>query len=136
MQLQLNPTLTMTSDDNTLNPSSEQLAWMIAEAADERKAEDIILLKLDEISYLADFFVILTGFSKTQLRAIADAIEHKLETEWQKLPLRTEGKSEANWILQDYGDVIVHIFLPEERDFYNLEAFWGHAQRLEFATAN
>jgi ribosome-associated protein len=112
-----------------------RLVWDIAEAADDRKAEDIAILKVDQISYLADFFVVVTGFSRTQVRAIADSIEERLETKYNKLPLRLEGKSEGMWILQDYGEVIVHIFLPQEREFYNLEAFWGHAERIEFEPA-
>ncbi|ANV86783.1 MULTISPECIES: ribosome silencing factor [unclassified Picosynechococcus] len=112
-----------------------RLVWDIAAAADDRKAEDITILKVDQISYLADFFVVVTGFSRTQVRAIADAIEERLETKYGKVPLRMEGKSEGMWILQDYGEVIVHIFLPQEREFYNLEAFWGHAERIEFEPA-
>ncbi len=118
-------------DQSTLN-----LAWAIAQAADDRKAADIVILKVDEVSYLADYFVIITGFSSTQARAISEAIEDHVEQEFQKLPLHIAGKSEAAWILQDYGDVIVHIFQPQEREFYHLEAFWGHAQRIEFSPVN
>jgi ribosome-associated protein len=84
------------------------------------------------VSYLADYFAIVTGFSKAQVRAISQAIEQTMEMEWQRLPLRTEGQAEGSWVLQDYGDVIVHIMLPQEREFYNLEAFWGHAEQIEF----
>ncbi len=110
---------------------SERIAVSIANAASERKAGDILLLKVADVSYLADYFILATGYSNVQVRAIADAIEHTLKTEWQKSPLRTEGKTEGNWILQDYGDVIVHVMMPYEREFYNLEAFWGHAERIE-----
>lgn len=114
---------------------SGRLVWSIAEAADDRKAEDIVILKVDQVSYLADFFVMATGFSRTQVRAIADSIEDKLQKEYGRLPLRMEGQSEGTWILQDYGEVIVHVFLPQEREFYKLEAFWGHAERIEFQPA-
>lgn len=114
------------------NIDSHQLALKIASTADAKKAQDIVLLKVDEVSYLADYFVIITGFSRTQLNAIAEAIDDQLETEFNLLPVRVSGKREGNWIVQDYGDVIAHIFLPEEREFYDLEAFWGHAERLEF----
>lgn len=114
------------------NIDSYQLALKIATTADTKKAQDIVLLKVDEVSYLADYFVIITGFSRTQLNAIAEAIDQELESELNLLPTRVSGKKEGNWIVQDYGDVIVHIFLPEEREFYDLEAFWGHAERLEF----
>lgn len=112
-----------------------RVAWGVAEAADDRKAADIVILKVDTVSYLADFFVIATGFSRTQVRAIADSVEEKLEKEFNKLPLRTEGKSEGAWVLLDYGEVIVHIFMPQEREFYSLEAFWGHAERIVFEPA-
>ncbi len=110
--------------------ASERLAATIAVAASDRKAGEILLLKVAEVSYLADYFVIMTGYSKVQVRAIAQAIEGKVETELQRRPLRTEGKVEGSWVLQDYGDVIVHIMMPKEREFYNLEAFWIHAERI------
>lgn len=110
--------------------TTEQLILMIAETADDRKAADLVVLKVTDVTYLADYFVIATGFSRTQVRAIADSIEKKVEDCYGRLPLQTEGKSDGTWILQDYGEVIVHTFLPEEREFYNLEAFWGHAQRF------
>ncbi|MEH2254983.1 ribosome silencing factor [Nostoc sp.] len=110
--------------------ASEKLAATIAIAASDRKAGEILLLKVAEVSYLADYFVMMTGYSKVQVRAIAQAIEGKVETELQRRPLRTEGKVEGSWVLQDYGDVIVHIMMPKEREFYNLEAFWIHAERI------
>jgi len=111
---------------------SRELALTIAEAGDERKGEDILILGVADVSYLTDYFVIITGFSKVQVRAISQAIEDKVESRWQRLPLRIEGQTEGSWILQDYGEVIVHILLPQEREFYNLEAFWGHAEHIEF----
>ncbi|MGF1479426.1 MAG: ribosome silencing factor [Cyanophyceae cyanobacterium] len=127
---ELNTVSTALVNDD-LQPSRQE-AWLIAQAADARKAADIAVLQVSEVSYLADYFVIATGFSKTQVRAIADSIEKKMAEERQKHPLRVAGKAQGSWILLDYGDVIAHIFLPQERDFYNLEAFWGHAQRLDF----
>jgi ribosome-associated protein len=117
------------------NDASGKIALTIAEAASDRKAGDILLLKVGDVSYLADYFVVLSGYSRVQVRAIAEAIEEKVKTEWQRRPLRVEGKSEATWVVQDYGEVIVHIMLPKEREFYNLEAFWGHAERIEFPTS-
>ncbi|MDJ0532306.1 MAG: ribosome silencing factor [Xenococcaceae cyanobacterium MO_207.B15] len=112
--------------------TSEQLAWKIAEAADDKKAGDIVLLQVEEVSYLTDYFVIATGFSSTQLRAISDYIETQLVDCYQKYPIRVEGKTGGSWVVMDYGEVIAHIFLPQEREYYNLEAFWGHAERKEF----
>lgn len=116
------------------SPPTEALVWTILQAADERKAGDIKVLQVTDISYLADYFVIVTGFSRTQVRAIADSIENQVETAYARLPLHTEGKAEGNWILQDFGDVLVHSFMPEEREFYQLEAFWGHAQAYDLTS--
>jgi ribosome-associated protein len=122
---------------NTVNRSMAQtddgsgkLAITIAEAGSERKAGEILLLRVAEVSYLSDYFVMMTGYSRVQVRAIAAAIEAKVESDLQRRPLRTEGKAEGSWVLQDYGDVIVHIMMPKEREFYNLEAFWIHAERI------
>ncbi|MEL6929342.1 MAG: ribosome silencing factor [Cyanobacteria bacterium J06600_6] len=112
---------------------TKELALKIAHAASEKKAADIALLNVSDVSYLADYFVIITGFSRTQLNAIAESIEDCLELEYNLQPIRVSGKREGGWIVQDYGDVIVHTFLPEEREYYNLEAFWGHAERQELS---
>lgn len=115
--------------------SSEKLAYEIAEAADDKKASDIVLLKVTEISYLADYFVIATGFSTTQVKAICDSIEEQIRAKYQLEPLRIQGKTDGRWVVVDYGEVIVHIFMQEEREYYNLEAFWGHAERTEFISS-
>lgn len=123
------------TDNNPLIQAinAKNLALAIADAASDRKAEDIVLLKLDQISYLTDYFVIITGFSKAQLRAISDSIEEKMEKEFNLYPVRIEGKNDGYWILHDYGNVIAHIFLPEARKFYDLEAFWGAAEKVYFS---
>lgn len=113
---------------------SQNLAVTAAQAADDRKGGDIVLLRVAEVSYLADYFVMVTGFSKVQVRAISQSIQEKVETELQRQPLRMEGQAEGSWVLLDYGDVIVHILMPNEREFYNLEAFWGHAERIDFSS--
>lgn len=112
---------------------SEQLAKAIALAASEKKAGDIRILKVAGVSYLADYFVIATGYSRVQVRAIASAIETAVEEKYQRRPLQVEGKAEGSWVLHDYGEVIVHSMMPTEREFYNLEAFWGHAECIEFS---
>ena len=115
--------------------TSEQLAEQIADAADDKKAQDILLLKVSEVSFLTDYFVIATGFSTTQVKAICDSIEERVEAQYQLTPLRIQGKSDGRWIVIDYGEVIAHIFMQEEREYYNLEAFWGHAERIEFSAS-
>ncbi|SKB13262.1 Iojap-related protein [Planktothrix sp. PCC 11201] len=122
----------MISGANVDEYTSLETALVAARAADDRKADDILVLRVSEVSYLADYFVIVTGFSQAQLRATSQAISDQVEIELERLPLRVEGQSEGNWVLMDYGDVIVHILLPEGRDFYKLEAFWGHAERVNW----
>jgi ribosome-associated protein len=108
-----------------------RMAYAAAAAADERKGANIVILQVGDVSYLADYFVVVTGFSSVQVRAITRAVQDALETDWNRRPLRLEGQMEGNWVLLDYGEIIVHVFLPETREFYDLEAFWGHAnQRL------
>ncbi|BAY61940.1 iojap-like protein [Calothrix brevissima NIES-22] len=120
----------------TETDEARKLAITIAEAASDRKAGEILLLRVGDVSYLADYFVVMTGYSRVQVRAIAEAIEEQVATDLQRNPLRTAGKAEGSWVLQDYGEVIVHIMMPKEREFYNLEAFWSHAERLELPTAD
>jgi ribosome-associated protein len=112
---------------------SRDLAIAIARAADDRKGADIVLLKVSDVSYLADYFVVVTGFSNVQVRAIARSIEEAVDTQCQRSPLRIEGQADGSWVLLDYGDVIAHVFMPKEREFYGLEAFWGHAEQVDFA---
>jgi len=105
-------------------------ATLIAETADAVKAEDIVALDLRGLTIIADFFLICTGNSSIQLRAITDRIEEKMrEHGFRKL--RVEGYQEATWILLDYGDVVVHIMAAEQRAFYRIEEFWKEAPRLE-----
>jgi ribosome-associated protein len=112
--------------------SSLELAQAIARAADDRKASDIVILRVSEVAYLADYFVIATGLTSVQLRAIARSIEDTIETQLGRQPKGMEGLSEGRWILLDYGDVITHLFLPQDREFYNLEAFWSHGSSVPF----
>lgn len=112
--------------------SALDLAMTIAHAADERKGSDIRILNVLDVSYLADYFVIVTGFSSAQVRAIARNIVDTVNDKFERNPVRTEGQMEGNWLLQDYGEVIVHIFMPEAREYYGLEAFWGHAEEVPF----
>jgi|MGYP001157089122 ribosome-associated protein len=111
---------------------SQQLADLAAEACDDRKASDIRLIRVDEVSSLADWMVIAGGQSDVQVRAIARSVEDRLETEAERLPLRKEGVQEGRWALLDYGEVIVHVLMPDERGYYDLEAFWSHGKTRAF----
>ena len=112
--------------------ASRPLALLAAEACDDRKAVDICLIRVDEVSSLADWFVICSGLTDVQVRAIARSVEDRLETEMGRLPLRREGQTEGRWVLLDYGEVIVHALTPSERSYYDLEAFWGHGEQERY----
>ena len=108
----------------------EQTTEAIVELAADRKALDIVTLDLRGMIGYTDYFVICTGRTDRQARAIHEAIHHGMKSEHGLLPGRTEGLSEARWILIDYLDVVVHIFTPEMREFYRLEQLWGEAPTL------
>ena len=114
--------------DLQLRGESHRLARQAAEACDDRKAVDIRLIRVEEVSSLADWFVICSGLTDVQVRAIARSVEETLEEQAGRLPLRREGQREGRWVLLDYGEVIVHVLLPEERGYYDLESFWGHGE--------
>ena len=97
------------------------------ELAEDKKAADIVLLDLGELTTLADAFVICSGGSERQISAIADGIVEGLRDERVK-PIGREGTSESHWVLLDYGSVIVHVFTPPERDYYELEKHWSGAR--------
>ncbi|MEB3307411.1 MAG: ribosome silencing factor [Cyanobacteriota bacterium] len=118
-----------------LSPSSRVLAEQAAEACDDRKAVDIRLIRVEDVSSLADWFVICSGLSDVQVRAIARSVEEQLEQRSGRLPLRREGQREGRWVLLDYGELIVHVLLPEERSFYDLEAFWGHGEQTRYLSS-
>ena len=105
---------------------SKQLLEMVVKAADGRRAEDIVALKVDEISPMADYFVIMTGGSDRQVQAITNAIVEKAHEENINVG-SVEGKNHAQWVLVDLGDVVVHVFREETRQFYNLEKLWADA---------
>jgi ribosome-associated protein len=121
-------TNTLMANPTVNSCTSEQLALLAAEAADDRKAGDMMLLKVSEVSFMADYFLIVSGYSRAQLRAISESIQHKVKDRYDISPMSTEGAGKGNWVLVDYGDVIVHIMSPDDREFYNLEAFWSHGE--------
>jgi ribosome-associated protein len=99
-------------------------------AALEKKAKDLVILNVREISAFADYFIICSGTSDRQVRAIAAAIQEKLKTA-DILPLGVEGEAAGQWVLMDYDDVIIHIFLDPVRTFYDLERLWSDAPRMD-----
>ena len=113
---------------------SQALARLAAEACDDRKAVDIRLIRVEEISSLADWFVICNGLTDVQVRAIARSVEDTLEQEVGRLPLRREGQTEGRWVVLDYGELIVHVLTPQERAYYDLESFWGHGDQERYVS--
>jgi ribosome-associated protein len=108
----------------------ERMASAVAELASDRKALDIVQLDLRGMIGYADYFVICSGRTDRQTRAIHDAIHQGMKARHALLPGRVEGLAEARWILLDYLDVVVHIFTPATREYYRLEQLWGEAPSL------
>lgn len=104
------------------------MAKQVVEILEDKKGEDILLLDIHEVSSFTDYFVICSGPSERTLRALAEEVEKKLKRENQRLAMSIEGDPEGGWILLDYGNVILHIFSPAVRSYYQLEELWrdGH----------
>jgi ribosome-associated protein len=105
----------------------EEIAAAVAGYASDRKALDVVQLDLREMIGYTDYFVICTGRTDRQAKAIHDAIYAGMKSEHDRLPQRVEGVAGARWILMDYLDVVVHVFTPEMREYYRLEQLWGEA---------
>ncbi len=115
----------MSVDDGAMTP--EDVLAAATEYAADRKALEIVALDLRGIIEYTDYFLICTGRTDRQTKAIHDAIHHGMKTDHGRLPRRVEGLSQGRWILMDYLDVVVHVFTPETRDYYRLEQLWGEA---------
>ena len=102
------------------------MADVVVEAASDKKAEDILVLNVSEVSTIADLFVLCSGRGERQVQAIADGIVEQAKAAGRQ-PFGVEGYAAGRWILIDLGDVVVHAFVPEERDLYKLERLWGDA---------
>jgi ribosome-associated protein len=118
-----------------MTPSPERLAEIVAGLALDKKATDVVALDLRAVAGYTDYFVVCSGGSDRQTKAIHDGIHEGLKKQHGILPRRVEGLSEARWILMDYLDVVVHVFTPETRDFYRLEQLWGDVPRRAFDPA-
>lgn len=106
-----------------------ELGHRIVNIASDKKAVDIVLLRTTEVTSMADYFVICSGRSDRQVQALARAIADELRDEGIR-PLGVEGRGAARWVLLDYGSVIVHLFAPEEREYYGLERLWSNAAQV------
>ena len=107
-----------------------QRAIIAARAADEKKAEDTVILDVGDIISITEAFVLASGTNVRQVRTICDEVELALKIEADASPRSTEGLQDASWVLLDYGDLVVHVFLSETREFYDLERLWSDAPRV------
>jgi ribosome-associated protein len=106
-----------------------ELAHRIVEIASDKKGNDIVMLRTAELTTMADFFVICSGRSDRQVAALSGAIVDELREDGIR-PIGMEGRESSRWVLLDYGSVIVHVFAPEEREYYGLERLWGKAAQV------
>ena len=106
---------------------------MAADAIFSKKGTHITLLDIEELFVFSDVFVIATGTSRTHVQSLADHVEEKLRENVGVKPLRSEGRNEAEWVLLDYGDIVVHLFQAPSREFYGLERLWADAERIKWS---
>lgn len=107
-----------------------ELSTAIAKILDEKKARDLKVLRIDDLTIVTDYFVIATGTSNTQVKSLADEVEFKLNEQFGIKPTRIEGYESQSWILIDYDTVIVHVFTPDARDYYNLDKLWADGEEI------
>ncbi|MCX2745073.1 ribosome silencing factor [Mangrovivirga sp. M17] len=108
--------------------NSSELAALVVEGMQDKKAKDVVLLDLREVkNSISDYFIICTGGSDTQIDAIADSVEKKVYEETAENPFNKEGNQNNQWVIIDYVDVVAHVFSPKNREHYNLENLWGDA---------
>ena len=115
--------------------SSKDAALVAARAADEKKATDIVIQDVSELLKVTDYFVICTAANNRRVDAVAEEIEDKLREECGMKPFNREGLDESTWVLLDYGSIVVHIFQPQQRDFYRLEQLLEQAPTIDVAVA-
>ena len=107
-------------------------ALLAAKVAEDNRGANIVILDVRELTSVFDYFVVASGTSRRQLHAMSEEIDHALEDEMGDRRLGIEGYEESRWILLDYGDIVIHLFEPEMREYYALEDLWGHANRVPF----
>jgi len=108
------------------------LARTAADALYAKNGSDIVLLDVEEAFFLCDVFVIATGSSRINVQALADHVEERLKERYDIKPFRVEGRTQGEWVLVDFGDIIVHVFQADAREFYSLERLWGDAGLIKW----
>ena len=114
---------------------SQKLIELAAKAADDLKAVDIKLIQIEKVSSIADWIMVSEGLSDVQVRSIIKSVEDRLNSKADILPLRKEGINEGKWALLDYGDIIINVFQPKERKYYELESFWSTGIIYDYTNA-
>ena len=112
---------------------SQDLIEIAAKAADDLKAKNIKIIQIDIVSSIADWIMIGEGLSDVQVRSIIKSVEDRVSEKANMLPLRKEGINEGKWALLDYGDIIINVFQPKERNFYELESFWSNGKTYNYS---
>jgi ribosome-associated protein len=111
--------------------SSEKFASVIARILDDNKAKDIVILNVENVCSLSDFFIIATGTSTPQVRGLTETVRKKIKDIFKRIPIGEETEKQNRWNLLDYGEVVVHIMHTEQRETYKIEKFWSHALTLD-----
>lgn len=119
------------AENKTLEP--KELAEKIIKILDEKKAGDIKLLYVHDKTVIADYFVLCTGNSNTQIRSLCSEVEFRIKESDKLDPERKDGIDESKWMILDYASVIVHVFTPDMRSFYNLEKLWADAELIDIS---
>ncbi len=113
------------------NPRGLELALAMAKVIEETRGRDIRILDLRKVTEVFDYFVLATGSSRRQMHAVSDEIERVIKDDWGDLKRGIEGYDESHWIVLDYGDVVVHLFDAQARDYWDLEQLWSDAEPVE-----
>ena len=111
--------------------TAKEMALLAAKALSDKKAKEVQAIEIADITTLADYFVIATGSSNTQINALVDNVEKVLHDEAGEEPLHREGYRDGTWVLLDYGCIAVHVFSPEAREFYDLERLWNDGKIVD-----
>jgi ribosome-associated protein len=119
----------------TAHPEATSVAHAAASAIVDKKGEDILLLDVSELVVVTDIFVIATGTSTRHVKTLVQEVEHQLKTGGDRRVIRREGEDFGKWVLLDYGDVVIHVFDRETRDYYELERLWADAPLTEIESA-
>ena len=111
---------------------SEELAELAAEACDDKKAKDIQLIQISQVTSLADWILVAEGTSDVNVKAIIKSVEVKLRGKANRIPIRREGINESKWALLDYGELIINVLQSYERKYYDLESFWSNGEKHKY----